>query len=271
MRKTLSILLSMILIFTCSTAVFAYDDGELPMGKIINGTGMIPLRGAFEELGFDVTWDSATSSATLDYYNHTIVVTKDDPNFTVDGVVYTSEVPPQIVDGTMYIPLRALGDKIGATTIWDEDTRVASISFDGSITYIILTEAEQIPASNSIDEFYMVDDILTIEDMMGEIFITASTYLEDTDASIAVLEELKLDCIALRDIEDPYLTPVINRNVDAYANNMYKACDEIIIGLTLYNNGDMTAFEHFDKAIRYAYITDLYNFELIDHYNSFLE
>ncbi len=117
-------------------------------GKVINGRTMIPLRGAFEELGFTVSWDNKTSSATLKDADHTIVMTQNSKTYYVDGVKYTTDVAPQLVNGSMYIPLRTLGDKIGAETTWDNATETATIEYNGN-TSIITTGSSSTGSTNT--------------------------------------------------------------------------------------------------------------------------
>ncbi len=117
-------------------------------GKVINGRTMIPLRGAFEELGFTVSWDNKTSSATLKDAEHTIVMTQNSTTYYVDGVKYTTDVAPQLVNGSMYIPLRTLGDKIGAETSWDNTTETATIEYNGN-TSVITTGATNTGSTNN--------------------------------------------------------------------------------------------------------------------------
>ncbi len=272
MKKKLAFLISTLLIFTCSTQIFADDfEDDTNTGVIVNGKSMIPLRGAFEDLGFDVEWNSATNSATLEDEYHTIVVTKNDPNFTVDGISYVSEVAPQIINNTMYIPLRVIGDKIDADTIWDNDTRVASITYDEDTTYIVLTNPPKITPSTSEKQFYAVEKILTLQEGISESFMDDSDDLTDKDKTIAALKDVVIQCENLKTYSDPAITAEIKNNVNAFANHIITASNEIISGLETIDTDYVTGYAHFDKGIRNAYASEVYQNVLIDHYNSFLD
>lgn len=273
MKKFFAILASTLLVFTLSTSVFAEEGtiDDTQKGKIVNGKTMIPLRGTFEELGFDVAWDATTNSATLADGTHTIVVVKNDPNFTVDGVAFKSDVAPQIIDGSMYIPLRVLGDKIGAETVWDDATRVASISYDDNTSYIVVKVAEKIAASKNEAEFELIDSILTFEEQINDAYNTATTTLDDFETAVTQLEAIKVACEELKAFEDPALTPSVKFNIHQFADYTIKSCDEIILTLESFETDEDASFAHLDAAIRNMYASDVYYNALVDHYNSFLE
>ncbi len=270
MKKFLSVLASTLLVFTLTTSVFAADGtvDDIQTGKIVNGKTMIPLRGTFEDLGFVVAWDATTNSATLADGTHTIVVTKNATNFTVDDVAYKSDVAPQIIDGSMYIPLRVLGDKIGAETVWDDATRVASISYENNTSYIVLKVAEKITSSNKAGEIELINELITIEEEINVAFNFATTYAEDFDSTIAQLESIKAACEEIKAFNDPALSTSAKFNITQFANYTIKASDEIILGLKAYETDETTAFKHIDLAIRNSYASDVYYNALVDHYNS---
>ncbi len=94
---------------------------------IVEGRTLVPVRGVFEELGYEVNWDEETKTATLSG-KKTVVISADSATFTVDGEEMTPEVPQQIIDGRFMLPLRAVGEAIGAKVDWDAETKTASIN-----------------------------------------------------------------------------------------------------------------------------------------------
>ena len=66
------------LLLTASITLLSALPAFAAEGVIIGGRTLIPVRGVFEELGFDVEWDNDTQSAyILDYYgNMSICVPK---------------------------------------------------------------------------------------------------------------------------------------------------------------------------------------------------
>ena len=104
-------------------------------GKIVENTAVIRnsrtlvgVRGVFENLGYTVDWDNDTSTATLTNDKNTVILKNGENTFTVNGKIYTPEVPQQIIDSKFYLPLRAVGDSIGAFTDWNKNTETAIIT-----------------------------------------------------------------------------------------------------------------------------------------------
>lgn len=106
-------------------------DNKQP--EIINGRTMIPLRGVFEQMGYSVDWDSKTKTATLKSAQSIIVVTANSSTFTVNGETKSLDVPAQIMEGSMMLPLRAIGESTGAQVNWDSETKTVKISGELSV------------------------------------------------------------------------------------------------------------------------------------------
>jgi hypothetical protein len=121
---------TIILTFVLAGNVFAAQ------GTIVNGRTMVPVRGVFEELGFNVSWDSEQKQASIKDDKHQIIVPQLEESFYVDGQKYTPDVPAQLINGSMYLPLKAIGDCIGAETSWNNDSKVAHISYEDKNSYV---------------------------------------------------------------------------------------------------------------------------------------
>ncbi|MCL2388619.1 MAG: copper amine oxidase N-terminal domain-containing protein [Defluviitaleaceae bacterium] len=94
---------------------------------IVNGRTLVPLRGVFEEIGYVVTWDGDTSTASLNNDTNIITVRSGDNFIIVNGEQITSDVPPQIISGRFMIPLRLVSEAIGAEVNWDGEARIVTI------------------------------------------------------------------------------------------------------------------------------------------------
>lgn len=105
-------------------------------GIVRGGRTLVPVRGVFEELGFTVDWDAKTATATVSDPEHTISVIKGKNYFTADGKDIIPDVPQQIIDQSMYLPLRAIGDAVGAKTEWDAENKIAHITYGGIDSYV---------------------------------------------------------------------------------------------------------------------------------------
>jgi hypothetical protein len=101
-------------------------SGQAPV--IVNGRTLIPLRGVFEKMGYSIEWDGATKTATLKTDKNSISVSANSSAFTVNGESKALDVPAQIMNGSMMLPLRAIGESAGANVVWNGETKTVSIN-----------------------------------------------------------------------------------------------------------------------------------------------
>ena len=98
---------------------------------ITDGRTLVPVRGFFEKMGMTVGWDATTQTVTISKDSKTISLQLGSKTMllTVDGqsITYTLDVPATSINGRTMIPLRAVADGAGATTIWDASSNTANI------------------------------------------------------------------------------------------------------------------------------------------------
>ena len=121
-----------------------------------NGTTYLPVRAIGELMGKNVNWDQSTLTASLTSPRtsaaatgtpDTSAVTQNvtvglHPEYTilVDGVERTftnvngTVVYPMAYNGSIYLPLRAIGNLMGKTVAWDGATSTATLSGGNEIT-----------------------------------------------------------------------------------------------------------------------------------------
>lgn len=100
--------------------------GQPPV--IVDGRTLVPVRGVFETMGFDVGWNPEARQATLSSATDVIVITIDSDTFTVNDVNHTLEVPAQIINGSTMLPIRAVLESVGYSLGWSEATRTVLIT-----------------------------------------------------------------------------------------------------------------------------------------------
>ncbi|MCL2366666.1 MAG: copper amine oxidase N-terminal domain-containing protein [Oscillospiraceae bacterium] len=94
---------------------------------IIDGRTLVPVRGVFEALGFEVDWESSTQRATLTREGDTVVITVGSAAFTTNGVTHTLDVPAQIINGRTMLPFRAVVESVGYSVGWDAASQTVVI------------------------------------------------------------------------------------------------------------------------------------------------
>ena len=141
------------------TCDFYNAQGKEVHPILYNDTTYIPLRAVGELMGKNVNWDGTTGTASLGGTRTTGNVTgtpdtaakRTDVTFTlrpeyhivIDGTERTfvnangTKVDPAIYNGSIYLPLRAIGEIMGKSVSWDSATqtvRLDSATSGGDVT-----------------------------------------------------------------------------------------------------------------------------------------
>ena len=98
---------------------------------IVKGRTLIPLRGLFEKMGYTIGWEPATKTATLIKGSSIISMRDGHKALQVNQNSTMLDVPAQIINNSMMIPLRAISEATGAFVNWDANTKTVHI---GTIT-----------------------------------------------------------------------------------------------------------------------------------------
>ena len=107
----------------------AFPDQE-PI--IVDSRVLVPVRGVFEEMGFEVDWDEEARAAVLTSDDFLVIIPQGEASFTVNGVTHTPDVPQRIVNNRFLLPLRAVAEAVGGEADWDGAASVAMIFTNGS-------------------------------------------------------------------------------------------------------------------------------------------
>ncbi|HLJ68944.1 MAG TPA: stalk domain-containing protein [Chloroflexota bacterium] len=107
------------------------DGRMVPFADIgpqqIEGRTLVPVRGVLERLGADVGYDSATQVVTATTPTIDIRLRIGSRRATVNGRPVTLDVPAQTIEDRTFVPLRFLGESLGARVTWNEATRTVTI------------------------------------------------------------------------------------------------------------------------------------------------
>lgn len=94
---------------------------------MVRGRVLVPVRGTFDQMGATVTWDNTSQTVTASHDGSTITLKIGDNVAMKNGDPITLDVPPQIIEGRTMIPLRFIGEALGAKVSWDGIGRLVSI------------------------------------------------------------------------------------------------------------------------------------------------
>jgi hypothetical protein len=113
--------------------------GDVP-AILLNGRTMVPIRVVSEALGANVEWDPVHYAVLVEMDG--IITAQEDikpmgstyfkgmkmVNLVVGGKLINSDVPAVIVNGRTMVPLRVIGEVLGADILWDQDTYTVSLT-----------------------------------------------------------------------------------------------------------------------------------------------
>jgi N-acetylmuramoyl-L-alanine amidase len=94
---------------------------------IIQGRTLVPAREVFEALGATVTWDPTIQLVTVSSNEKIIQLLIDSNRVKVNRETVFLDVAPQILSGRTLIPLRFVGESLGATVGWHPEEMKISI------------------------------------------------------------------------------------------------------------------------------------------------
>ncbi|MDR9855265.1 stalk domain-containing protein [Paenibacillus sp. VCA1] len=100
-----------------------------------NSQNFVPLRSVFEKMGAEVSYDEKSKQATVSRKEDgkpaiSISVNVKTGSITLNNAPITIENKPFTVDGTVYLPLRLISEKLGATVNWLPDQERISIQMN---------------------------------------------------------------------------------------------------------------------------------------------
>lgn len=135
MKKTICILLA----FLCLFSLASFAQSEITV--LLNGQPLyfdvqpvmesnrvlVPLRAIFEALDSDISWDNETQTVIASG-NKVIVLQIDSDIAFVNGEKKQLDVPARLVNGRSMVPLRFVGEAVGADVHWDSETLTVSIT-----------------------------------------------------------------------------------------------------------------------------------------------
>jgi hypothetical protein len=98
----------------------------------VNGRVMVPLRGVMERLGAYVSYSPATKTVTANKGGVDLQLAIGQRQATVNGRTVMLDVPAQEYRGSTLVPLRFMGEALGAEVRWDAPSMTVNIVAGGS-------------------------------------------------------------------------------------------------------------------------------------------
>jgi hypothetical protein len=102
------------------------DSGTKP--QIIDGRTLLPIRAVIEALGGTIDWQASEKKITIDLSGSKVEMWISKPGVNVNGSSKTIDVPPQIINGRTFVPVRFVTENSGCSVNWDAATKTVTIS-----------------------------------------------------------------------------------------------------------------------------------------------
>lgn len=169
--------------------------------KVIDSRTLVPIRGIFEELNFEVLWINQTRTAELynKYSKEKITIQADSKSFYVNNNKITPDVSQTIIDGSLYIPLRSISEAVDADVDWDSNTRDIYISREQKIVFADSgIEALAKQEINELNEKLNNEDAISINNL----------------SAVSELDVDKIESVKIKSLEDlEFLNSVFKLNL----------------------------------------------------------
>ena len=140
MKKILSALAALSITLSGISAYAATDVNvnfngkkmEFDVNPFIDGDRtLVPVRAIFEAVGAHFTWNDELKTVIAAYEKNGeptfITLQIDTKSAFVNGEKKELDVPPRIVDGRTFMPLRFVMEELGADVTWDSSTYTVNI------------------------------------------------------------------------------------------------------------------------------------------------
>lgn len=88
-----------------------------------NGTTLVPFRTASEALDAKVSWDPKEKTVTVTRNGVSVKLFLNSPKAYINDQPYAIEEPASIVDGTTMVPVRVIGEALGANVKWEPESQ----------------------------------------------------------------------------------------------------------------------------------------------------
>ena len=103
------------------------------LAALVRGnTILVPMRSIFEQMGATVNFDPASKVVDVTKPGADVKVTVGKPEVVINGESRPLDVPPEMYNGTILVPLRVLSEGMGAYVLWVADKRLVVVRYSAA-------------------------------------------------------------------------------------------------------------------------------------------
>ncbi|MFN2529374.1 MAG: copper amine oxidase N-terminal domain-containing protein, partial [Candidatus Baltobacteraceae bacterium] len=113
--------------------VYAKPD-KLKQGRVLaalvrGGTILIPLRSMFEQMGATVSYNAGSRTVDVSKPGSDVKVTVGKPEVVINGETRPLDVPPEIYQGHVVVPVRVISEGMGAYVQWVPEKKLVVVRY----------------------------------------------------------------------------------------------------------------------------------------------
>lgn len=105
-----------------------------------NGRTLVPLRASMEAMGCTVNWDQSSRTAFVVNDGITVSVPIGESCVYRNGVRVPNDTSAKIIDGRVYLPIRAVLEAFGASVSWDESRQMVCARYTPDMPTVTIDE-----------------------------------------------------------------------------------------------------------------------------------
>jgi len=108
---------------------------KLKAGRVLaaivrGGTILIPLRSMFEQMGATVSYDAGSKTVDVSKPGADVKVTVGKSEVIINGESRPLDVPPEIYQGSVVVPVRVISEGMGAYVQWVPEQRLVVVRYN---------------------------------------------------------------------------------------------------------------------------------------------
>lgn len=201
----ITILILSINSFATSNQIIVKINGTpifLEQNPIIeNNRTLTPMRTIFELLGCNVTWNNENQTISITRNDINIILTVDSNLTFINNERYILDVPPRIIKGRTFVPIRFVTESLGNTLAWDKEDNSIDIIDEsvGQISQISTSTLVKVSTSTKVEK----EPILELKSNTTKDYLIELEY-GDRGLAVESLQHL------LEGIHDIYGTPLFS-------------------------------------------------------------
>lgn len=250
MKKKIAILLSCISIIF-PTLTYAQSNIQVKLDgnyikfsgqepTVINNRTMVPLRGIFEELGYSIEWDADTKTAVLKKDSNSISIQTGANSFKANGETKKLDVPAQILNGSLMLPLRAIGEAAGLSVVWDSSSKTVIMTSIAEVVNVSTDSKEDI--KKYLDSYsQIVKYMASFDNLADDMYLVTSDNAEGKLPTLASeLTTVRSDLEKAKSIHNTLAVPPSLTQLHNLCGQSLDKLEELCDVLNLLFNGELS-------------------------------